>query len=139
MINGPKELRFSRSLRMPGHNSRSNMVDVDVDLVVVSRTAGEKLDDFGEWGREFQIVTAGAEARTLSPPTGPGQRCTLTLTVAGGTATVTLSGGGTVDGTNDTMTFDAAGEALVLESVTIAPGVYTWVIIHNLGSVGLST
>jgi len=81
--------------------------------------------------------TAGAgETRTLAIPSFIGQQLVLTLDVDGGDVVITAAS--TVDGTNDTLTFDAAGETLILVGTQIA-GVLAWRIAENIGSVGLST
>ena len=75
-------------------------------------------------------------AATLEAPTA-GQLAYIVNTSASGTAahTVTLPGGVTFDGTNNTATFDAPDEALYM----IARSTTRWQVILNVGSVVLST
>lgn len=75
-------------------------------------------------------------AATLDAPTA-GDELIITNTSASGTEahTVTLAGGVTWDGTNDVATFDAPGEALHV----IAVSATRFLILENIGSVGLST
>jgi predicted RecA/RadA family phage recombinase len=79
---------------------------------------------------------AGGETRTLAIPSFIGQQLILTLDVDGGDVVVTAAS--TVDGSNDELTFDAAGETLVLVGTQIA-GVLAWRILENIGSVGLAS
>ena len=51
-----------------------------------------------------------------------------------GASHVVTSTGGTFDGTNNTATFDAAGEQLILYSVSATE----WIIVLNSGSVAMS-
>lgn len=75
-------------------------------------------------------------AATLAAPAA-GYDLVITNTSASGTVahTVTLPAGVTWDGTNNTATLDAAGEALHVVAVSAT----RWLIIDNIGSVGLST
>lgn len=77
-----------------------------------------------------------AIAATLAAPTA-GQLAYIVDTSASGTAahTVTLPGGVTFDGTNNTATFDAPNEALYM----IARSATRWQIILNVGAVALSS
>ena len=85
-----------------------------------------------------EMVTTGAETRTLLNPTKPGIYFTLRLLTAGGDAVVTAENGLNVT-LNTEATFDAAGEALELISVTkVANTTYRWEILNNIGSVGLA-
>ena len=81
------------------------------------------------------MTTAGAETRTLAIPTYVGQILVLTEDVHVGNNVITVAS--SVDGTNNTLTFDAAGETLVLIGTQIA-GTKCWRILVNIGSVGLS-
>lgn len=78
--------------------------------------------------------TAGLAGLTLRAP-HPGERCTIRLDgiTAGKTVVVTATDG-TLDGTNNTATFDAAGEAI--ELVYDSSG--NWAIALNIGGVVLS-
>jgi hypothetical protein len=74
-------------------------------------------------------------AATLDAPTA-GDELYIINTSASGTAahTVTLPSGVTWDGTNNTATLNAPGEALHV----IATSATRWFILENIGSVGLS-
>jgi hypothetical protein len=75
-------------------------------------------------------------AATLPAPK-VGDELVIVNTSASGTAahTVTLPAGVTWNGTNNTATFDAPNEALYVRAISTT----RWLIIANLGSVGLST
>ena len=78
--------------------------------------------------------TAGLAGLTLRTPY-PGERCIIRLDsiTSSKTAIVTVVDG-TLDGTNNTATFDAAGEALEL----VYDGSGQWAIALNIGGVALS-
>ncbi len=83
-----------------------------------------------------EMVTAGAETRTLATPTKAGIRFHLRMTTDGGDSVVTAAG--TLNEAGNTVaTFNNVGEALDLISVTDA-GVIRWDIVTNIGSVGLA-
>ncbi len=63
-----------------------------------------------------ELVTSGAETRTLAAPTKSGLRLTLAFKTDGGDCVITCSTGLNVTG-NDTITFDTAGEMVELLSV----------------------
>jgi hypothetical protein len=75
-------------------------------------------------------------AATLAAPTA-GAELYIVNTSASGTAahTVKTATGVTLDGTNNTATLDAPGEALHL----IATSSTRWFILENIGTVGLSS
>ena len=75
-------------------------------------------------------------AATLDAPTA-GDELYIVNTSASGTAahTVTVASGVTFDGTNNTATLNAPGEALHL----IATSATRWFILENIGTVGLSS
>lgn len=77
------------------------------------------------------INGTGGLAMTIAAPVA-GQW--LVITSNAQTNTVTLTAG-TYDGTNEIATFNAAGETLVLFGISAT----RWVIVENIGSVGLST
>lgn len=121
---------------MPSHNARYDMADADVTRV--SNTDGELLGDIDEWGAEYQLESAGAETRTLAPPSWPGQRVALVMTVDGGDVVVAAPSGQTFNGTGDEATFADVGDLLVLESYTVAPGTVEWRVALNIGSVAIA-
>lgn len=64
----------------------------------------------------------------------PGARCVIRIgSLSSGSVVVTCSG--TFDGTNNTATFDAANEALVL----VYDSATAWAIEANIGAVALSS
>lgn len=72
---------------------------------------------------------------TLADPGAAGKRLVISQIDTGTQGhTVTTASAGGFDGTNNTATFDAQYETLVLESVAAD----RWVIVENVGSVGLS-
>lgn len=77
-----------------------------------------------------------AIAATLDAPTA-GDDLVIVDNSASGTAahTVTLPAGVTFDGTNNTATLDAPGEALHLRALSAT----RWFILENIGAVALST
>lgn len=103
------------------------------------------LDDPGDAGtirvtQDLQIcemVTAGAETRTLANPTKAGIRFVLRLLTDGGDAVVTAANGLNPTG-NTVATFADASDFLSLISVTHTSG-YRWEICEgNVGAVALS-
>ena len=83
-------------------------------------------------------VVAGATGladATLAAPT-VGARCVIRIgSLASGSVVVTTTAGVTFDGTNNTATFDAADEALVL----VYKSATEWAIELNIGGVTLSS
>lgn len=77
------------------------------------------------------INGTGGLAMTIAAPVA-GQLLVITSNAQTNTVTMTA---GTFDGTNEIATFDAAGETLVLFGISAT----RWVIVENIGSVGLST
>jgi hypothetical protein len=76
----------------------------------------------------------GIEDMTLAAPS-PGDLAIIRIdSISDGTVKVTCAEGVTVDGTNDIMTFDAAGEAIVLAY----KAANEWQIVLNIGGVALS-
>lgn len=78
--------------------------------------------------------TAADMAMTLAAPTA-GSLLVIADTSASGTKSLTVKSEGTFDGSNNTLTFDAPSEAVVLFAITTA----RWVILENIGTVGLSS
>jgi len=76
----------------------------------------------------------GIADMTLAAPTA-GDEATIRIdTISSGDVVVTCADGVTVDGTNDIMTFNAVGEALVLAYKSATE----WQIVLNIGAVALS-
>jgi len=77
---------------------------------------------------------SGIEGMTLAAPT-VGDQATIRIdALPSGTVVVTCAGDVTVDGTNNKMTFDAAGEAIVLAYKSPTE----WQVVLNIGGVALS-
>ena len=83
-----------------------------------------------------ELVTTGAETRTLATPTKAGIRFLLRMKTDGGDAVVTAAGTLNVAG-NTVATFADVGDQLDLISVAASSG-YRWDILVNPGSVGLA-
>jgi hypothetical protein len=83
------------------------------------------------------LITGGAglTGLTLAAPS-LGCRCEIRLdSLSSGSVVCKTAEGVTFDGTNNTATFDAAGEALIL----VYEAATKWAVVENIGSVGLST
>ena len=108
------------------------------------KDAGHSLADPGSGGtirtnedlKICELVTAGAEPRTLANPTKAGNRFTLRMKTDGGDCTVTASNGFNVAG-NTQAVFADVGDQLELISVSHTTG-FRWEILVNTGSVALS-
>ena len=82
------------------------------------------------------LITGGTGIAdlTLAAPT-VGARCEIRIdSLSSGDVVVTTASGVTFDGTNNTATFDAVAEALVL----VYKSATQWQIVENVGSVALS-
>ena len=82
------------------------------------------------------LVTAGAETRTLAIPSFAGQQISLAFKTDGGNCVVTVASGVNVTG-NNTLTFDNAGEHILLAAIEVGAAL-VWRVVANDG-VGLST
>jgi len=83
------------------------------------------------------LITGGTgiAGLTLAAPT-PGARCELRVrSLSSGTVVLTTAAGVTFDGTNNTATFDAANEGLIL----VYKSATQWEIVVNIGSAALSS
>jgi len=76
------------------------------------------------WGAVCNVVTAGAEGRTLAQPTKSGIRCTVALKTDGGNLTLTVTGGYNAASDTD-ITLSDAGDFVDLVSVQIGTA-YVW-------------
>lgn len=114
--------------------------DVTGNLVGQHRHEVAPLTASGAIAIDSGVVTLShatvAIAATLDAPT-PGDELYIINMSASGTAahTVKTPSGVTWNGTNNTATLDAPGEALHV----IAVSATRWFILENIGSVGLST
>lgn len=85
-------------------------------------------------GDSVITIATNAQAYTLPGNVQVGRILVITQSGAG-TITVTQQGNATFDGTNNTATFNAADEQLVLLGITEK----RWLILKNNGSVALSS
>ena len=83
-----------------------------------------------------ELVTTGAETRTLADPPGIGMRLCIRMKTDGGDCVITAASGVNVAG-NTVITFDAVGEQLDMISVSDTTG-YRFEVITNTGTVGLA-
>jgi len=100
---------------MSPHTTNARAAEAGL-LSVVDPGAGGKIVMGGRAQAICHLVTAGAEARTLSDPTQAGQQLTLVLKTDGGDCTVTASSAVNQTG-NTTLTFADAGDMLQLVSI----------------------
>ncbi len=107
----------------------------DADHALNDPGAGGRIEPFGDL-QICELVTSGAETRTLADPTQAGIRFTLRLKTDGGDCTVTTVNGLDVDG-NTQAVFADVGDLLELISVSHTTG-YRWEVLVNTGSVVLS-
>ena len=77
------------------------------------------------------IVTAGAETRTIAAPTFAGQGLLLSAKTIVGTATVTVSN--IFDGTNNTVALTAAGQSIEFRA-TVSGASLVWALVFNRGT-----
>ncbi|MEP0846061.1 MAG: DUF2190 family protein [Phycisphaerae bacterium] len=106
----------------------------DLENVIADPGDGEAIpvDDSGS----CQLVTAGAETRTLAAPLRVGQLLALSMKTDGGNCVVTAAAAVNETG-NNTLTFDNTGEVIIL--VGIEEGASkVWRVVANDG-VGLTT
>ncbi len=89
------------------------------------------------WGQICELVSSGAETRTLATPNRPGVLAIIRMKTDGGDITLTAAGTLNV-AANNTAVFGDVGDQLVLTSVSASSG-YRWEILINTGSVALST
>jgi hypothetical protein len=79
-----------------------------------------------------ELVTGGAETRTLAVPTFAGQMLMLTMKTDGGDCVVTVADPH-IDGTNNTITFNDAGDTVLLIAGTSGSG-NVWRLVVNVGT-----
>lgn len=120
---------------MSGHRVRDDMAFVNESAE--SNVDGGQLGARKTWGFTYLLRSAAGETRVLEPPSNPDQRLILTFIEDNGDIAVTVSSG-TLDGTNDTATFEDEGDTIVLTSFYTAAGVLEWRITYDIGSVALS-
>jgi len=81
-----------------------------------------------------EMVSTGADTRTLANPTKPGLRVVLRHLTDGGAITITAENGLNV-ALETEATMSEAGDLLSLISVTKSTGVYRWEILVNTATV----
>jgi hypothetical protein len=80
-----------------------------------------------------EIVTGGAETRTLAVPTFAGQAIVINMITDGGDCVITVADPH-IDGTNNTITMNDAGDTIVLVArKTAATPTYGWALVCNVG------
>jgi predicted RecA/RadA family phage recombinase len=77
------------------------------------------------------IVTAGAETRTLAVPTAAGVQLLIGMKTDGGDAVLTVADPH-IDGTNNTVTFNDVGDAILLMATPSGSG-FVWRLVVNVG------
>lgn len=100
---------------------------------VVTKTADEDID--GDYESFIELDGSSASVDLTNLVAKKGQRLVITCSDSTNSTTVTTKSGTTFDGTNNTATFDAAGETLVLYGISDTQ----FVIVENIGSVALSS
>lgn len=85
----------------------------------------------------YEIVTTGAEGRTIPTPTKSGLKLVISHKTAGGT--LTLTGTTALDAAGSTSAVMAsAGDTLILESVATAADTFRWRAVCSDGTTGLT-
>ena len=107
---------------MSGHRITADLLKADFNQG--DPGSGGKITAEGNW-TVVELVSAGAEARTLKNPVKSGQIIVITLKTHGGTVTVTADTGYNKDG-DTTLAFDAALETILLVSVPNGTSGYRW-------------
>jgi hypothetical protein len=154
-INNADDFRFVANIfrALSGSKLETNTIDETTAGSGVTIDGALLKDGRSNLGRQVQALTATGAidiksglvtlahatvviAATLAAPVA-GDELFIVDASASGTAahTVTLPAGVTWDGTNNTATLNAPGEALHV----IALSATRWFILENIGSVGLST
>ena len=114
---------------MSKHNVPFNMHHADWEILDPGTGNSIPVDKNGIMA--FSTGASG-ETNTLARPTAMGQRLTLFMVADGGGDRVITADGIFDESSNNTATFDAAQEMLVLESVpTATSGVYEWRRTYN--------
>lgn len=154
-LNGADDFRFLANIfrALSGSSIETNTINETTAASGVTIDGALLKDGRSNLGRQVQALTASGAisigsglvtlahntvviAATLAAPVA-GDELFIVDASASGTAahTVTLPAGVTWDGTNNTATLNAPGEALHV----IATSATRWFILENIGSVGLST
>lgn len=122
------------NLKMPSVHELAKLARMAHENDVVAITAGaQALVSCG-----LNLITGGTGLTGLTlPAPRAGDRCRIVIgSITSGVVVVTTAAGTTLNGTNNTATFDAAADALDLQCLTNGT---TWHIVANAGTVALST
>ena len=107
---------------MSGHRITTDLLKADFDQA--DPGSGGSITAEGNW-TVVELVSAGAEARSMKDPVKSGQLIVLTLKTHGGTVTVTAATAFNKAG-NTTIAFDAALETVTLTSIPNGTSGYRW-------------
>ena len=119
---------------MSAHNANKEMHDSPLEL----KDPGDGgLIRIERYATHVDLVTAGAETRTLARPSKAGLRCVLNFQTDGGNCVVTSLAQLNSTG-NNTITFATAGQMLELHSRRLGSDL-EWTVVYNEGTTGLST
>lgn len=80
----------------------------------------------------FDSTVAGGETRTLAAPASAGLMLAMVLRTDGGTVVVTAAHN--VDGSADGITFDNAGDWILLQSIPVSKTAFEWRQVANIGA-----
>ena len=118
---------------MSAHNAFRSMSHPGADVQVKDPGASGAISN-SRSGICF-LTTAAAETRTLAAPTHAGLMLGLNLMTDGGNCVVTVAGAATVlDGTNNTITLNDAGDFILLMSVKLTSTTFRWALVANNGT-----
>ncbi len=110
---------------MTPHNIHSHLYDVD--HLLTDPGNGGTIRFKGDL-QLCEMVSTGAETRTLAPPSKSGLRAAIRLKTDGGDVVVTHTNGFNAAGESKA-TFNDASDILILQSVeTATPGTFRWQI-----------
>ncbi len=112
---------------MSGHRMTADLLKADFDQGDPG-DAGS-ITATGNW-TVVELVTTGAETRTLKDPVKSGQVIILTLKTDGGNCVVTAETACNTTG-NNTITIGDAGDVVVLTSIPNGTSGYKWIITAN--------
>ena len=107
---------------MSGHRLTADLLKADFDQG--DPGSGGSITATGNW-TVVEMISAGAEARSLKDPVKSGQIIVLTLKTNGGTVTVTAATAYNKGG-DTTLAFDAALETIILVSIPNGTSGYRW-------------
>jgi hypothetical protein len=111
-----------------------------VEAIDVRGVVPEEISDPGNAGAisvarpgHINIVTAGAETRTLAAPTFLGQRLVLNMKTDAGDCVVTVASAFNAAG-NTIITLNDVGDFVELVGGLSASGAFRWVLVVNQGA-----